>query len=55
MHQNLPQAITATISGLIFGYIAVEYGLKFSILFHMLGNAMCFVQYVLNIDILIYI
>lgn len=55
MHQNLPQAICSTISGFVFGYIAVEYGLKYSILFHMLGNAMCFVQYILNIDVLIYI
>ena len=40
MHGNLPQAISGTISGLIFGYVAIEFGILYSIICHMLYNGM---------------
>ena len=49
MHSNFSQFISATIAGCIFGYVAIEYGLIYSILLHMLGNGMCYVSHFLDI------
>lgn len=38
MHGNIPQAIFATAIGMVLGYIAMEYSIKWSILLHILNN-----------------
>lgn len=50
MHQNIAQGISGTICGLIFGYVAIEFGILYSIICHMLYNGMFYVVYFLNID-----
>lgn len=37
-HGNLAQGILATVCGMILGYVAMEYSLKWSILMHVLNN-----------------
>lgn len=49
-HGNLGQAISATLGGLIFGYVAIEFGIVYSAIFHMLYNGMFYVNYFLHID-----
>ena len=38
MHANLPQSIFALYIGMVLGYIAIEYGIGYTILFHFLNN-----------------
>ena len=38
MHANLPQSIFALYIGVVLGYIAIEYGIGYTILFHFLNN-----------------
>lgn len=38
MHANLPQSIFAFFVGLILGYVAIEYSIKWSIVLHILNN-----------------
>lgn len=38
MHNNLPQSVFACGIGLVLGYVAVEYSVRWSILLHMLNN-----------------
>ncbi len=38
MHGNLPQAVFATIVGLVLGYVATEYSIIWSIVLHMINN-----------------
>lgn len=54
MHGNLAQAINATIGGFIYGYIAVEFGVLYSILFHMINNGMVYLEYFLNLENVMY-
>lgn len=54
MHGNLAQAINSTIGGIIYGYIAVEFGVFYSILFHMINNGMVYLEYFLNIESIVY-
>lgn len=55
MHSNLPQALNATIGGLIYGYIAVEYGVRYSILLHIINNATVYIEYFLNLEVFMYV
>ena len=55
MHANVAQSINATLGGLILGYIAIEYGIIFSILFHMINNSLVYVEYFFDIKQIIYI
>lgn len=50
MHANLLQAISATISGFIYGYVAIEFGIIYSIIFHIFNNGILYVEYFLNLD-----
>lgn len=50
MHQNLVQAISGIIGGFIYGYVAIEFGILYSIICHMLYNGMFYIAYFLNID-----
>lgn len=52
MHGNLTQTIDSSISGLLYGYVAIEFGIAYSILFHILSNGMVYIQYFLNNDII---
>lgn len=38
MHENLPQIITATLTGMVLGYITLEYSIVWSILLHAFNN-----------------
>lgn len=40
MHQNLVQSIFAILAGLILGYVAMRYSLKWSILLHIVNNCL---------------
>lgn len=45
IHLAFPQTLYAFISGLIYGYIAIKYGLKYSIIFHSFNNFMAYITY----------
>lgn len=38
MHGNIPQAMFATLVGIVLGYVAMEYSIIWSIVLHMLNN-----------------
>lgn len=38
MHGNLPQAMFATLTGIVLGYVAMEYSIIWSIILHALNN-----------------
>lgn len=38
MHENIPQAIFAFLLGLVLGYVATEYSVKWAIILHMFNN-----------------
>lgn len=38
MHGNLPQAIFATLTGIVLGYVAMEYSVIWSIVLHIINN-----------------
>lgn len=38
MHSNLPQAIFATLVGIVLGYVAMEYSIIWSMVLHILNN-----------------
>lgn len=48
MHGNIDQAIPSMICGLILGYLAVEYGIIYSIIFHMVHNGFNYLIYFIN-------
>jgi len=50
MHGNYPQAINATMGGLIYGYVAIEFGIVYSIIFHSINNGMAYLGYFCNIE-----
>lgn len=54
MHGNLAQAINSIIGGFIYGYIAVEFGVFYSIIFHMINNGMVYLEYFLNLEDFMY-
>ena len=51
-HGNLSQAINSIIGGCIYGYVTIEFGIIFSIILHMINNAIVFINYFLNIETL---
>lgn len=50
MHGNLGQAINSIISGFIYGYVAIEFGIMYSMIFHILNNGLVYVEHFLNIS-----
>ena len=50
IHGNFAQAINATMGGFILGYVAIEFGIIYSIIFHILNNGMTYVIYFLNLS-----
>lgn len=48
-HANLAQAINSTLAGFVYGYVAIEFGLIYAILFHILNNGLIYMEYFLNI------
>ena len=55
VHGNLAQAINSIIGGFIYGYAAIEFGVVYSIIFHMLNNGVVYLEYFLKIEEIIYI
>ena len=49
MHIVFPQTLSAFITGLLYGYIALKYGLKYSIIFHISNNLMAYATYFLEL------
>ncbi len=48
MHGNLPQAVYAFIVGLLLGYVAVEYSIRWTILLHVINNSLADLLYYLG-------
>lgn len=49
MHIAFPQVLYAFIGGLVYGYIALKYGLKYSIIFHISNNLISYATYLLKL------
>ena len=45
MHANLPQAVYAFLVGLLLGYVAVEYSIRWTILLHVINNSLADLLY----------